>query len=131
MTRRRVVVSVVMIVAALLAGRAVSVLYADLSWYESLGARSLWWERTLDAASVQTTGFLVAALFSLVNFAAARTSLTRLMRRRRLANVEFGEAVPPEQIRVAALLLSIVVGLGLTRLLPSWKTVALARLGVS
>jgi Uncharacterized conserved protein len=129
MRRRRLALSVVVIAAVLLAGRALSVLYAEFTWYDSLGASSVWLERMSDSALVQCAGFGVAFLFLFVNLVAARQSIGRLMRPRRLANVEFGEAIPPNQIKAGILLLSAAIAIALSGFLPSWQTVARARLG--
>jgi uncharacterized membrane protein (UPF0182 family) len=50
---------------------------------------------------------------------------------RRLANVEFGEAVPRKYIDRFAFLLSIAIAATVTPALPAWTSLALARLRVS
>ncbi|MBA3646008.1 MAG: UPF0182 family protein [Gemmatimonadaceae bacterium] len=130
MSRRRLAVGVVAIAAVVLGGRALSIVFDSYSWYESLGARALWNERALDTVLVDATGFIFAALFTLANLAIVGQSVGSLTRPRRLANVEFGEAVPPAQLRLAGIVLSLAVALGLASLLPSWRAVAFAKLGV-
>jgi uncharacterized membrane protein (UPF0182 family) len=130
MSTRRLAIGVVAIAAILLGGRALSVLYDSFTWYDSLGAAALWTERAVDTGLVYGIGFVVATAFALLNFIAVGGAVGALVRPRRLANVEFGEAVPPSQLRLAAVAASVTVGIVLTRLLPSWSTVALARLGV-
>lgn len=115
----------------LLGGRALSVLFDSFTWYDSLGAHALWMERALDTAAVGVSGFLIALLFALANLALVQRSVGGLTRPRRLANVEFGEAVPAAQLRIAGIAISAALAVGLLQLLPSWRLVALARLGVN
>jgi uncharacterized membrane protein (UPF0182 family) len=128
---RRLAVAVVASAAALLGGRALSVLYDSYTWYDSLGARTLWVERVLDTALVGAGGFIFAISFALANLFFVGRGIGGLTRPRRIANVEFGEAVPPSQLRLAGIVISVAIALGLLRLLPSWRLVALAKLGVS
>lgn len=130
MSRRRLAIGGVALAAALLGGRALSLLYDGYTWYDSLGARAIWAERTTDTVLTIGGGFIIAMLFALANLGVVARNAGGLIRPRRLANVEFGEAVPASQLRVAAIAISIAVGSGLTPLLPSWMTVAMARLGV-
>jgi uncharacterized membrane protein (UPF0182 family) len=130
MSTRRLAIGVVAIAAILLGGRALSILYDSFTWYNSLGAGALWAERATDTLLLSAVGFLFAFAFTLVNLAVARQGIGSITRPRRLANVEFGEAVPPVQLRIAAVTVSAAVALVLMRLLPSWKALALARLGV-
>ena len=130
MTRRRLAVSVLAVAAVLLAGRALSTAYAGYTWYVSLGARSLWIERATDSFLIQGGGFVVAALFIFANLAATLRSVRAVARPRRLANIEFLEQVQVPHLKWAVAILSIGSALVLTTLLPSWKSMALARLGV-
>lgn len=129
MAKRRLAIGVVAIAGVLLGGRAGSLFYDSFTWYDALGARSLWMERTLDVSLIYGSGFLFAFAFALLNFAVVRRAVGGLTRPRRLANVEFGEAVPTAQLNIAGVSISVAVGISLLGLLPSWKSVALARLG--
>ncbi|MDQ6716710.1 MAG: UPF0182 family protein, partial [Gemmatimonadota bacterium] len=129
-SRRRLAIGVAVLAAILLGGRAMSVLYDSFTWYDSLGARSVWIERARDLVLVRGTGFIAGMLFSLANLAFAAKSIGGLTRPRRLANVEFGEAVPASQLRIAAVAISAAIAAGLMRLLPSWSAIALSKLGV-
>lgn len=129
MSRRRLALGVVAIAAVLLGGRALSLLFDGFTWYESLGARALWIERVLDTALADVGGFLIAMLFTLANLAFVGGSVGGLTRPRRLANVEFGEVVPVSQLRIAGILISAALAVGLLPLLPSWRLIALAKLG--
>lgn len=130
MSTRRLAIGVVAIAAILLGGRALSILYDSFTWYKSLGAGALWVERATDTLLLSAIGFVFAFAFTLVNLAVAQRGIGSITRPRRLANVEFGEAVPPAQLRIAAVTVSAAVALILMRLLPSWKSLALARLSV-
>jgi uncharacterized membrane protein (UPF0182 family) len=130
MSMRRLAFGVVAIAAILLGGRGLSLLYDSFTWYDALGARSLWMERAMDASLVYSSGFIVAFAFALANFVVVRRGIGGLTRPRRLANVEFGEAVPAWQLNVAGVTISAGVAISLLQLLPSWRSVALIRLGV-
>ena len=130
MSTRRLVIGVVAIAAVLLGGRALSVLYDSFTWYASLGAGALWSERATDTILISAAGFLLAFAFSLLNLTVARRGIGSITRPRRLANVEFGEAVPQYQLQIAAITVSAAIAAILLRILPSWKALALARLGV-
>src|SRR5437867_5041520 len=116
MSTRRLAIGVVAIAAILLGGRALSVLYDSFTWYKSLGAGALWTERATDTLLLSAIGFFFAFAFTLVNLALARQGIGSITRPRRLANVEFGEAVPPAQLRIAAVTVSAGVALVLMRL---------------
>lgn len=129
-SRRRLAIGVAVCAAILLGGRALSILYDSFTWYDSLGARSLWFERVVDVSLIRGTGFTVAMLFALANLGLVMKSIGGLTRPRRLANVEFGEDVPASQLRIAAVAISAAIAIGLLRLAPGWNAIALAKLGV-
>src|ERR1700730_10302751 len=130
-TRRRLLVGVVIAAAALIGGRAASVLYADYTWYDALGASPLWRERTGDLLLIYGIGSVIAVLVAFLNLSALGRSIGVLTLPRRLAHVEFGEAVPGKYIDRFAFLPSIAIAAVVTPGLPPWTTLALARLRVS
>jgi uncharacterized membrane protein (UPF0182 family) len=130
-TRRRLLVGVVIAAVALIGGRAASVLYADYTWYDALGASPLWRERTGDLVLIYGIGSVIAVLVAFLNLSALGRSIGVLTLPRRLANVEFGEAVPRKYIDRFAFLLSIAIAAAVTPVLPPWTSLALARLRVS
>ena len=130
-TRRRLLVGVVIAAAVLLAGRAASALYADYTWYAALGASSLWSTRAGDLLLIYGIGSVIAVLVAFLNLSALGRSIGVLTLPRRLANVEFGEAVPRKYIDRFALVLSVAIAAAVTPALPDWTQLALARLGVS
>jgi uncharacterized membrane protein (UPF0182 family) len=76
-------------------------------------------------------GSVIAVLFAFLNLSALGRSIGVLTMPRRLANVEFGEAVPRKYIDRFAFLLSIAIAAAATPALPHWTSLAMARLGVS
>ncbi len=127
--RRRLVVGLVAGAAVLLVGRLVAVVYAEYSWYDTLGASALWRERMNDSFVIQIASATFAALFALVNLFAIRRSIVSLAFPRRLGNVEFGEAVPQRQLDRLAFFLSIGVAIFMTLSLPQWESLAMLRAG--
>ena len=131
MPRRRLLVGVVIAAVLLVGGRALSALYADYTWYGAMGAGPLWSERAGDTLLIYGIGWVVAVLLSFVNLSALGRSIGSLTLPRRLANVEFGEAVPRKYFHRFAFMLSIAIAATLTPVLPNWTLLALARLHVS
>ena len=131
MPRRRLLVGVVIAAVLLVGGRSVSLFYADYSWYGAMGAGPLWSERAGDLLLIYGIGWAVSVLLSFVNLSALGRSIGSLTLPRRLANVEFGEAVPRKYLDRFAFILSITIAAALTPALPNWTLLALARLHVS
>jgi uncharacterized membrane protein (UPF0182 family) len=130
-TRRRLLIGVVVAAAVLVGGRAASTLYANYTWYAVLGASSLWRERAGDLLLIYGIGSVIAVLVAFLNLSALGRSIGVLTLPRRLANVEFGEAVPRKYIDRFALFLSVAIAAAVTPALPPWTSLALARLEVS
>lgn len=129
-TRRRLLIGVVIAAVLLVGGRATSAFYADYAWYAALGATPLWSERSGDLLLIYGIGFVIAVLVAFLNLSALGRSIGVLTLPRRLANVEFGEAVPRKYIDRFAFLLSIAIGAAVMPALPPWTSLALAKLGV-
>jgi uncharacterized membrane protein (UPF0182 family) len=130
MPRRRLLIGVVIAAALLVGGRALSTLYADYTWYGAMSATPLWTARAGDILLIYGIGSVVAVFVAFVNLSALGRSIGTLTLPRRLANVEFGEAVPRKYLDRFAFLLSIGIAAAVTPALPSWTSLALARLGV-
>jgi uncharacterized membrane protein (UPF0182 family) len=130
MPRRRLLIGVVIAAALLVAGRALSTLYADYTWYGAMSATPLWTARAGDILLIYGIGSVVAVFVAFVNLSALGRSIGTLTLPRRLANVEFGEAVPRKYLDRFAFLLSMGIAAAVTPALPSWTSLALARLGV-
>ncbi|HVS60928.1 MAG TPA: UPF0182 family protein [Gemmatimonadaceae bacterium] len=131
MPRRRLLIGVVMAAVLLVGGRALSALYADYTWYGAMGAGPLWSERAGDMLLIYGIGWVVAVLLSFVNLSALGRSIGSLTLPKRLANVEFGEAVPRKYLDRFAFVLSIAIAAALTPALPNLNLLALARLHVT
>jgi uncharacterized membrane protein (UPF0182 family) len=131
MPRRRLLVGVVIAAVLLLCGRALSALYADYTWYAAMGATSLWTERAGDLLLVYGIGSVLAVLLAFVNLSALGRSIGSLTLPRRLANVEFGEAVPRKYLDRFAFVLALAIAAALTPALPDWTLLAVARQGIS
>ena len=129
-TRRRLLIGVVIAAAVLVGGRAASAIYADYTWYAALGASPLWSARAGDLLLIYGIGSVVAVALAFVNLSALGRSIGILTLPRRMANVEFGEAVPRKYIDRFAFVLAVAVAAAVTPALPSWTSLALARLGV-
>jgi uncharacterized membrane protein (UPF0182 family) len=130
MPRRRLLIGVVIAAAVLVAGRTLSTIHADYSWYSAMGATPLWSERAGDLLLIYGIGSVIAVFVAFVNLSALGRSIGTLTLPRRLANVEFGEAVPRKYLDRFAFLMSIAIAAAVTPALPSWTSLALARLGV-
>ena len=117
--------------AILIGGRAASAIYAEYTWYAASGAVPLWTERAGDLLLIYGIGTVVAVLLAFLNFSALGRSIGVLTLPRRLANVEFGEAVPRKYIDRFAFVLSLAVAAAVTPALPRWTSLALARLGTT
>lgn len=131
MPRRRLLLGVVIGAALLVAGRALSAAYADYSWYRAMNASALWNERFLDLLLIYSIGAGVSFGIAFANFSTLAGSIGALTLPRRLANVEFGEAVPRRYLDRFAVALSLGIMATMMPLLPSWTSLALLRRGVS
>ncbi len=127
MPRRRLLLGVVIAALVLVAGRAISAVYADYTWHGAMGASALWSERAADLVLINGIGFGVAFVIALSNLTVLAGSIGSLTLPRRLANVEFGEAVPRRYVDRFVLILSIGIALALLPMLPSWTSLAMAR----
>src|SRR5205814_8027676 len=110
---------------------ATSAIFADHSWYTSLGAGQVWSKRAGDLLLIYGIGSVIAVAVAFLNLAALGRSIGVLTLPRRLANVEFGEAVPRKYIDRFAFVLAVIVAAAATPVLPSWTSLALARLGAT
>ena len=130
MTRRRVVIGIVLATALLLSlGRWGSERYTDYLWYASLGAQEVWRAQYLVGAATWIGSFLAGTAFAFLNLYAVRQSVVSLVLPRRIANIEIGEEVPGRYLLLATLALSAALGAALTLPSDSWATALLARVG--
>ena len=130
MTKRRVVIGTIAVVALLLAlGRWGSEQYTDYLWFESLGAGALWRTQWMVSTSLWAGSFLAASAFGFLNLYAVRQSVVSLVLPRRIANIEIGEEVPSRYLLLATIGLSMLLGAALTLPGDAWWTALLARTG--
>jgi uncharacterized membrane protein (UPF0182 family) len=95
-----------------------------------MGASRLWNERVAELILIYGAGFTISFGVALANLSALARSIGALTLPRRLANVEFGEAVPRRYLDRFALAVSLGIAASLLPLLPRWTSLALARLDV-
>lgn len=128
--RRPLIAAVVAGAVLLVLGRAFAFLHVDYTWYAALGAHRLWVERATDAVLLHVLTFVPGAAFAFANFTAVRHSILSLVLPRRLANVEFAEAVPPRRLDIVGAGLALLVAAVATPVVPHWTSLALVRSGV-
>lgn len=129
MRKRRLLMALAAGAILLLLGRAFVFLYTDFVWYQSLGAAPVWREKALDQLLLFGGGITGAFLFAYLNLSAVRHSIISLVLPRRIANVEFAEAVPVRLLDATALAIAAVVAVATTAALPPWTDVARLRAG--
>src|SRR5687768_1811098 len=130
MRKRRVLIAVASGAILLLLGRAFVFLYTDFVWYQALGAAAVWREKAFAQLILFTAGVTAAFVLAYANLSAVRHSIISLVLPRRIANVEFGEAVPVRFLDATALGIAAAVALATSAALPSWIDVARVRTGV-
>ena len=129
MRKRRVLIAVATGAILLLLGRAFVFLYTDFVWYQALGAALVWREKALDQLLLLAGGTTAAFLFAYVNLSAVRHSIISLVLPRRIANVEFAEAVPVRLLDATALGIAAGIAVATTSALPPWTDGARLRAG--
>jgi len=128
--RRGVVAALAALALLLLAGRAVSAIWADRQWFAALGAGDLWRREMLDAVLSRGLAFVLGTAFAAANLAGVRQSILLLVLPRRLGNLEIGEQVPSRTLDAAVALVAMLLGAGLAWAAPRGDLMAAARGGV-
>ena len=129
--RRWALVTLIGIALVLVAGRSVASLYADLLWFDAMGASMVWRTRTLYTSVTMGTSATVAGIVIFLNLYAVRRSIASLSLPRRIANIEIGEEVPPRYLMAAVIGLSILFGALLALPPETWLSAALAMRGIA
>jgi uncharacterized membrane protein (UPF0182 family) len=111
----------------LILGRALAGVYADYLWYDSLGAVALWRTRLSAVVTLRVASTIAAGLFAFANLYAVRQSVVSLVFPRRLGNLEIGEEVPGRYLMIAAVGLSVLLGVLLALPQQDWTVFELAR----
>ena len=73
--RRWLLIALLAVAIALLAGRALAQLYTDYLWYASIGAADVWRARIASLTVLRVTCAVVATLFVFANLYAVRQSV--------------------------------------------------------
>ena len=110
-------------------GRWGAGIYSDYLWYESLGALQVWHAKSMASLGLAVASFAIATGFCLVNVWAVRQSVVSLVLPRRIANIEIGEEVPRRYLTIAAVAISVVIGILLAYPSDRWYEAVLAREG--
>jgi uncharacterized membrane protein (UPF0182 family) len=131
MSRRWLVLVIVAIAVALLAGRVLSAWYVDYQWYAIQGATRLWWVRAIDLTLLRGSAFVLATVFAFLNLFAVRRSVRSLRLPRRIGNLEFSEEVSARILNRSVLALAIVIGLAFAAPHNDWMSVDLLRHGIA
>jgi hypothetical protein len=129
-TRRWLFLTLASLALLLVVGRSLAGVYAEWSWYASMGALPLYRSRLMHLAALRGGAALVAFAFALANLYAVRSSIVSLVLPRRVANLEIGEAVPGRLMTGVVVLVSLVIAVLLALPLDDWTSLALARIGL-
>jgi uncharacterized protein len=127
--RRGIALAVLTTAALLVVGRAITGVYVDFRWYQTLGAGDVWNAQMGNSLALRALSGLAATLFVFANLYAVRHSVVSLVLPRRLANLEIGEEVPGRHLILAAGVLSILCGVALALPKDAWTGFVLARDG--
>ncbi|MDQ8164617.1 MAG: UPF0182 family protein [Gemmatimonadota bacterium] len=125
--RRWLLVLLVAVAIALVAGRWASVIFADWQWFDALGALPVLRSKLMHEMAWRAGAASAGFVFAFVNLFALRRSIVSLVLPRRLGNLEIGEAVPARVLLFAVFALSAVLALLLSSPTGDWTTFALAR----
>lgn len=115
------------VVVALIVGRIVSGVLADLLWYSAHGATALWREKALSVLLLHGSSFVLGSLFVFANLYAVRSSILKLLVPRRVGNVAFAEEVSPARLTMAVTAASLAVGSLLVLAQGHWSAFMLSR----
>ncbi|MEQ1691447.1 MAG: UPF0182 family protein [Gemmatimonas sp.] len=128
--RNWLVLSIAVVAALLLAGRAVTAIVVDHAWFVAMGVPGVFWEQFTDALLLQGLGWLAGSLFAFANLHAVRLTILAVAVPSRVANIELTAMVPPRRLLSITIVLAALLGFALALPLTDWTTVAMARHGV-
>lgn len=129
--RRGLWVTIGVIAAVLLAGRAAAGAYADYLWYDAVGARDAWSARVLSAMALHGIAFVAGTAIAFVNLWGVRHSVVSLVMPRQLGNIEIGEEVPGRSLMAVVIVISVILGVAFAIPASDWQGFTLARHGVA
>ena len=128
--RRWLLVALAGLALLLVLGRMAAGVYAEWSWYASMGALALYKSELAHEAVLRAGAALAGFVLAFANLYAVRSSIVSLVLPRRIGNIEIGEAVPGRILTVLVLAVSVVIAALLALPQDDWTTLALARMGV-
>lgn len=111
----------------LVIGRLVAEVFAEWTWYASMGALPLYQSMLAHQVALRGGAAIIAFGFAFANLYTVRKSIVSLVLPRRLGNIELGEAVESRLLTLAVLALSSLLAILLTIPEFSWTSLALAR----
>ena len=131
MTRRRwVLVSLAALALLMIAGRLVAGIYAEWTWYAAMGALPLYRSKLAHESVLLGGTTLAGFALAFANLYAVRSSIVSLVLPRKVANIEFAEAVPGRRLTGLVFAIAAAVAVLLSFQQDDWTIFALARLGL-
>jgi uncharacterized membrane protein (UPF0182 family) len=131
MTRRRwVLVSLAGVALLLLAGRFAAGIYAEWTWYASMGALPLYRSKLMHQGALLAGTAAAGFILAFANLFAVRSSIVSLVLPRKLGNLDFGEAVPGRRLTALVFAAAAVLAALLSLDQDDWTILALARFGL-
>jgi hypothetical protein len=129
-TRRWLLLSAAGVAATLFAGRLLSGLYAEWSWYDAMGALPLYESALRHTLALKGGALLIGFVLACANLFAVRMSIVSVVLPRRLGNLDIGEAVPARMLNLFVVGASTCIALSLALAIDDWTGFALARFGI-
>ncbi|HUH11999.1 MAG TPA: UPF0182 family protein [Longimicrobiales bacterium] len=113
---RGLLIGAFLVLAGLLAARALVGIYTEALWYAELGYGSLFWRRLWIGLSVQAVAGVVAAALVLVNLWVVARQVGSVHVRRRYGNLEIAEQVPVRYVASGMVATALLAGWWLSQL---------------
>lgn len=114
----------------LLAGREITSLIVDHSWYTAMGVRTLFWERVIDTFVLRGGAWLAGSLFAFANLYAVRRTIATVAMQSRVANLELTAMVSSSRLLSITIIISLAIGALLSAPMNNWTDLALVRHGL-
>ena len=131
MTRRRwVFVSLAVFALLMLAGRLGAGIYAEWTWYAAIGALPLYRSKLIHQTVLLGGTTLAGFILAFANLYVVRSSIVSLVLPRKVANIEFAEAVPGRRLTGLVFAIAAVLAVLLSLQQDDWTILALARFGL-
>jgi hypothetical protein len=124
--RRWLIASAIAVAVLLLVGRVAADLYASYSWYDALGATSVWRAKVGTMTILRVAAWIAASLYALGHLFTVRQSVVSLVVQRQLGDLEIPESVHGRYLTWAVVAVAIVMGGLLALSHNDWTTAFLA-----